>query len=545
MLQNVLNSIRAAAYAINPETYHVTFVNSYLRDLLPEMKRGALCYEALMARNTPCERCPFSYLENNGDTHYMEVYIQKLKKYLKIDAVRIAGANGETAVVFTGYDVTKRVENEKKLHRMAFFDFKFDFNLKNQTAFMQDIEQRTTAGKLCFVFVGRLKNLQHYNLVFGRESGDTLLKQLIKYYFGLYQSDKIYRIGGTKITFIADTEEERIKMQELMEHPFSKEMERQHKNFRPYIDFVEIEVPKFAHKTEQVIHNAEYALSKTRFEDKNHILYFTEKENLEMQRRKKIIKILNKNDKSFLERGFQVYYQPIYHVKEKRFSKCEALLRFYDKELGWVSPMEFIPIAEENGSISQLGKFVLEQACLLLAKREKEHLPPVQVNVNVSAIEFASENFYEGIEDTITKYQINPKLLHFEITESIMMNSFAYIIIDIMNKIIALGIGFSIDDFGTGYASFGYIGALPLQGIKIDKTFIDHMIQSDVHMRIVNNVVKFAKELQLNIVAEGVEELEQYHVLERLGCDYIQGYVFSKPLPEQAFFEFLTKNESV
>ena len=362
---------------------------------------------------------------------------------------------------------------------MAFFDFNFDFNLKNQTAFMQDIEQRTIAGKLCFVFVGRLKNLQHYNLVFGRESGDTLLKQLIKYYFGLYQSDKIYRIGGTKIAFIADTEEERIKMQELMEHPCSKEMERQNKSFSPYIDFVEIEVPKFAHETEQVIHNAEYALSKTRFEDKNHILYFTEKENLEMQRRKKIIEILNKRDKSFLERGFQVYYQPIYDVKEKRFSKCEVLLRFY-----------------------------------------------------------------EGIKDTITKYQINPKLLHFEITESIIMNSFAYII-DIMNKIIALGIGFSIDDFGTGYASFGYIAALPLQGIKIDKTFIDQMIQSDVHMRIVNHVVKFAKELQLNIVAEGVEELEQYRVLERLGCDYIQGYVFAKPLPEQAFFEFLTKNESV
>lgn len=113
MLQNVLNSIRAVAYAINSETYHVTFVNSYLHDLLPEMKRGALCYEALMACDTPCERCPFSYLENNGDTHYIEVYIQKLKKYLKIDAVRIASANGETVVVFTGYDVTKRVENEK------------------------------------------------------------------------------------------------------------------------------------------------------------------------------------------------------------------------------------------------------------------------------------------------------------------------------------------------------------------------------------------------------------------------------------------------
>lgn len=120
-----------------------------------------------------------------------------------------------------------------------------------------------------------------------------------------------------------------------------------------------------------------------------------------------------------------------------------------------------------------------------------------------------------------------------------MMNSFTYVI-DIMKKIIALGIGFSVDDFGTGYASFGYIATLPLQGIKLDKTFIDQIVQSDMHYLIVNNLVKFAKELQLKIVTEGVEERKQYDMLEALGCDYVQGYIFSKPLSEPEFLAFLT-----
>lgn len=354
-----------------------------------------------MGLDAPCEQCPLPYLKSNGDTHHREVYIQNLKKYLNIDSVRIADAYGQISIVFTGYDITKHVQNQQQLHYMAFFDH--TFHVKNQMAFIKDVEKRMESKKSYVVSVIRLKKLQQYNLLFGRKAGDLLLKALVSYYFSLYPSDKIYRISGTKFAFISDTEEERKQMLFLMEHPFSEEMEKNNKGFRPYIDFVQMEVLEFIQKTEEVMHNIEYALSKIKLEDKNHILYFTEKKSLEIQRKNKIIKILNKDDATFLEKGFQVYYQPIYNVKEKYFSKCEALLRFYDTELGWVSPIEFIPIAEENGSISKLGKFVLEQACILLAERQKEHLPQIQININVSAIEFAEENFYERIVDTITK----------------------------------------------------------------------------------------------------------------------------------------------
>lgn len=538
MLKNVLNGMRAATYAVNPETYQITFVNSYLRSVLPNAKQDTICYQSLMGRDAPCEQCPISQLTHDGQTIHREVYIQKLKKYLNIDSVRITNADGQTMIVFTGYDVTKHVQNQQQLHYMAFFDH--TFHVKNQVAFIKDVETRMEHQKPYLVSVARLKKLQQYNLVFGRKAGDRLLKELIAYYFSVYPSEKVYRISGTKFAFISDTEEEQKQISVLTEHPFSKEMEHNHKGFRPYVDFVQMEVLQFAQKTEEVMHNIEYALSKIKAEDKNHVLHFTEKESLEIYRKNHIMKMLNKDHDNLADKGFQVYYQPIYDVQKKCFSKCEALLRFYDATLGWVSPLEFIPIAEENGNISKLGKFVLEQACMVLAKREREHLPPIQININVSTIEFADENFYDGIVDTITKYQINPKYLHFEITESIMMNTFTYVV-DIMKKIIALGIGFSIDDFGTGYASFGYVAALPLQAIKLDKTFIDKIVQSDMHYLIVDNLVKFAKELKLKIVTEGVERKEQYDMLIALGCDYIQGYMFSKPLPEQELFAFLTQ----
>lgn len=176
----------------------------------------------------------------------------------------------------------------------------------------------------------------------------------------------------------------------------------------------------------------------------------------------------------------------------------------------------------------------------MIAARAKRKQPPIQVNVNVSTVQFSKSTFYDDVTHVIHKYQIDPALIQLEVTESIIINSFEYII-SIMRRLIEFGVSFAIDDFGTGYSSLSYIGTLPVESIKLDKSFVDKIAESEVYLLIVKNVIEIAKGLQFQIVAEGVESRNQYEILKRLDCDYIQGYYFSTPLPPEKFEHFIEK----
>lgn len=535
IMRDVLNSINAAAYTINPNTYRVTFVNSYLQSRLPDMKRGALCFDALMNRSSPCPICPFNVMKNNGDTYHMpQSYIDKLKKYLNIDAVNIIQPDGQNSVIFTGYDITLQVEKEQQLNKIAYLDL--TVNLPNQLAFLRDTQKIFDSKKPFFIYILRLKNFKNYNLMLGRKAGDEFIKTLADHYCSMYSDrNKIYRIGGVKFAFIATNELDKQKIHEIALKPICNDVGHRNKLFLPEVNFVGIEVPRFAENAQQVLHHLEYTLSKQTQRETGVITYFETSDIEKMERDNRIIALVKGDVR---KNGFQVFYQPVYSIKDNKFTKCEALLRLYDKELGWVSPADFIPIAEANGTIGVLGQFVMEEVCKLLEERKKNNLADVQININVSSAQFSTEDFYQTVKDTISQYDFDYKLLHMEITESIMIHSFEYII-KVMSKIISLGIDFSVDDFGTGYSNISYLGALPLSGLKLDRSFIEHVAHSDVHAMIVRNVVKFSKDLGFHVVAEGVENLEQYNILKRLGCDYIQGFLFSKAIPKDDYNNFL------
>ncbi len=540
VMRDVLNSINAAAYTINPNTYRVTFVNSYLKSLLPEMKRGALCFNALMNRSSPCPACPFNFMKNNGDTYHIpELYIRKLKKYLTIDVVNIIQPDGQNSVVFTGYDITSQVEKEKRLSTIAYLDL--TVNLPNQLAFVRDTQNLFESKTPFYIYLLRVKNFSNYNLMFGRKAGDEFIKTLADHYCSLYSDkNKIYRIGGVKFAFIATNEIDKQKAHDIALNPICDDIGHKNKLFLPEINFVAIELPTFAENAQMALHHLEYTLSKQVERENGVITYFQDSDIEKMERDNRIISLVKGDVR---KNGFQVFYQPVYSIQQKKFTKCEALLRLYDKELGWVSPADFIPIAEANGTIGVLGQFVMEEVCKLLEYFKKNNLPDVQININVSSSQFSTEDFYETVKRTISQYDFDYRLLHMEITESIMIHSFEYII-NVMSKIIALGIDFSIDDFGTGYSNISYLGALPLTGLKLDRSFIEPVAHSDVHAMIVRNVIKFSKDLGFHVVAEGVENLEQFNILKQLGCDYIQGFLFSKALPKDEHIRFLQEHYS-
>lgn len=536
MTESVLEGIQAAAYTVGQEDYRVHSVNQSLKRMLPEIQLGDICYRALWDRSEPCQNCPLPRLRQEGDSNSMEVYNPKLGRHLSLDSVRVNGLDGRPAVVFTGYDITRRVESEARLKVLAYYDVML--GVRNRNAFMEDLAglyEQELSFRVCMI---NIKNFDSYNVVYGRQAGDQLLMNMAEYYRGSIDNEKVYRVGGGKFAFIIFSEEEFLFLQEQIEQWKNVELPAGEKNhFRLFLDSVVIDAPEFAANPELLMHNTEYMLDKSRKTEKGEVMYFGEEQKQELEKKKKITSIIRR---ALQKKRFYVYYQPIYSIEKYNFPKCEALLRLNDEDEGFISPAEFIPAAEESGLIHELGAFVLEEACRLIEWRARQGLPPIQVNVNVSTTQFSRSSFLEEVLAIVGRYEIDRSLLQLEVTESILINSFEYII-DIMKRLMEEGISFAVDDFGTGYSSLSYIGTLPVEAIKLDKSFIDRIAESEIYVLIVKNVIEIAKGLNFKIVAEGVEEEQQLTVLKRLGCDYIQGFLFSRPLPEEEFDRFMFK----
>lgn len=535
MTRTVLDGIHAAAYTVGMEDFRISFINQELRNMLPDIQENDFCYQALWDNQKPCSHCPIPHLNADHPTRKIEIYNEKLKKHLSIDSVRVIGSDAKPVAIFTGYDISKRIVYENELKATVFKDVQL--GIKNRAAFMEDLSLMLRNGEKGCVCIFNMKNFNNYNLVFGRLQGDELLKLIVKRCGAIFPEDRLYRVGGAKFAFLASSEEECNRIREEVVRGVHSEAHNTSQNYRLFIDVVLIEFPQYALNPEMVIHNAEYMLSKSKKTESSEVLYFKKSEQLQLERKNLIAGIIREKA---AERSFEVYYQPVYEIECGRFSKCEALLRVKDEKLGWIPPTEFIPIAEQSGLINQLGEFVLEEACKMIAARAKRKKPPIQVNVNVSTVQFSKSTFYDDVTHVIQKYQIDPALIQLEVTESIIINSFEYII-SIMRRLIEFGVSFAIDDFGTGYSSLSYIGTLPVESIKLDKSFVDKIAESEVYLLIVKNVIEIAKGLQFQIVAEGVESRNQYEILKRLDCDYIQGYYFSTPLPPEKFEHFIEK----
>ena len=229
------------------------------------------------------------------------------------------------------------------------------------------------------------------------------------------------------------------------------------------------------------------------------------------------------------EGGFELHYQPLYKVNGE-LDSLEALVRFRHPKFGLISPDRFVSIAEETGLIVPLGNWVLNEVCNQAALWQAQGLPQVRVAMNISALQITRPDFANQVFSLLERHEINPALLGMEITETAMMRNIAEA--SRQMKILAeMGISFSIDDFGTGYSSLGQIDKLPVQTLKIDRTFVERICRVNGTYTIVDAIISMAHSLRMDVVAEGVEDEEQLNCLRRLKCDTVQGYLFSRPLP--------------
>ncbi|MGN0368031.1 MAG: EAL domain-containing protein [Wujia sp.] len=244
---------------------------------------------------------------------------------------------------------------------------------------------------------------------------------------------------------------------------------------------------------------------------------------------------------ALINHKFEVFYQPIYSVEEQRFTSAEALLRLKDDVYGFIPPDVFIPAAEKSGAIHRIGSYVLEEVCKFIASEEFERLHIDYIEINLSVTQCMRSNLADEVIEIMKRYHVKPQQINLEITETAA--AFAQnAMMDNINRLTHRGIGFSLDDYGTGYSNIKRVITLPLQIVKIDKSFID--VEHNPKMEtVVANTIRMLKDMNMKIVVEGVETEQALRYFSGLHCEYIQGYYFSKPLPKQDFIRYILDNK--
>lgn len=242
-------------------------------------------------------------------------------------------------------------------------------------------------------------------------------------------------------------------------------------------------------------------------------------------------------NKAIATNEFKMYYQPIYSTKEHKFVSAEALIRLIDDTYGFVSPGLFIPAAEESGAIHQIGDFVLEDVFRFISETDFEALGLKYIELNLSVAQCVETDLAEKIEELMKRYGVKPEQINLEITETAVDYDPATTDANI-SKLSALGIPFSLDDYGTGYSNIKRVVSLPFNIVKLDKSLVDEM-DNPMMWTVIRNTVSMLQKMKKHILVEGIEEQRAVDRFSEIGCDYIQGYFYSKPLPEDKFLEFV------
>lgn len=276
-------------------------------------------------------------------------------------------------------------------------------------------------------------------------------------------------------------------------------------------------------------------------ENKNGVVVRAGEDILRKLRRENHIQQLMKM--ALVENVFEVYYQPIYSVEKKQFHSAEALIRLRDEELGFISPEEFIPMAEKNGMIFDIGEFVFRSVCQMMSKMRLWEQGIDFIEVNLSPVQCMEEGLYRKLMQIMDEYRLPYHYINLEITETATASSEETLRHNI-NPLLEKGVTFSLDDYGTGYSNISNVITYPFYIIKLDKSMVWSALEDSRAMKTLKHTIAMIKELNFHIVAEGVETLEQASLLGGLGCDYLQGYYFSKPVPEAQFLNMLRNRES-
>ncbi len=437
-------------------------------------------------------------------------------------------------------DISERKAAENKIERLAFYDSLTDLPnrrlLSDRLAHLLNVSARQShIGALLFIDLDNFKSL---NDTYGHSHGDQLLQQAAnRLQRSVRKGDTLARFGGDEfVILIEDLNDDEIEASSQAEATAEKVLQILGQPYfienKPHISTPSIGVTLFGDMEETIegpLKRADLAMYQAKSAGKNTIRFFDPAIQAAMTKRT----LLEADLRVAIPHQLQLHYQP--QITDGELIGVEALLRWQHPKKGMISPMDFIPLAEDTGLILPIGRWVIETACIQQVQWQfSPSLCELSIAINVSARQFHKENFVAEILSILQTTGANPRRLKIELTESILVSN----IEDISDKMRILrnkGIKFSLDDFGTGYSSLAYLKKLPLNQLKIDRSFIQDIPNNSNDTAIAKAIIALAKSLGLSVIAEGVETEEQRRFLALNGCTSFQGYLYGRPLPIMEF----------
>ena len=452
------------------------------------------------------------------------------------------GQEADARLIFQIQDITDRKRAEEKLLHEAFHDTLTQ--LPNRTMLMDHLKlaleraKRSTERLFAVLFID-LDRFKIINDSLGHALGDQLLIEVShRLQRCLRPGDTVARLGGDEFTILLEDIKdikEAIFVAEQVQYEVSQPCPLDgHNTFTTASIGIALYTPSYQHSTD-LLRDADTAMYRAKAAGKaQHVIFDSEMHAQALNRMK-----LEADLRRGVERNeFFLLYQPIISLQTQRLAGFEALVRWQHPERGLVSPVEFIPLAEETGLIVPIGHWVMQEACQQLKEWQQAYPAsfPLQMSVNLSSRQFTQPNLIEQIQSVLEEAAIDPKYLKLELTESAVMDNVEAAIKQ-LQEIQDLGISLSMDDFGTGYSSLSYLHRFPLNTLKIDRSFVSQMNKKE-NLEIVRTIIALAGSLGLEVIAEGVETCAQLTQLQNLNCEYGQGYYFAKPLDKAAAAAF-------
>ncbi|MED3551508.1 EAL domain-containing protein [Cytobacillus praedii] len=431
-----------------------------------------------------------------------------------------------------GRNITEQKKIEDKITELAYYDH--DTGLPNRVKFTKQLEHMLSRAKKKKRMLAVLSiDIDRFKLIndsLGHFAGDMVLKELAyRIEKSLPSGSYIGRFGGDKFTVVLSKDvdvEEGMKASKMILQEISKPVGHKGQDFYVTASIGVSLYPEDGQDEHSLLKNADIATNRSKNQGGNRITFFSNEMNDQAITRLELESYLRR---ALQKKEFYLMYQPLIDLETGEIFGSEALIRWNHPKLGLVSPADFIPLAEETGLIEEIGSWVLRTACMQNKKWQLLGYDSISVSVNVSAFQFQQPGFLKEVKRALNDSKLEPHYLTLELTESTMLKNVDYSI-DTMKSLQNLGVKVSIDDFGTGYSSLSYLKNLPINTLKIDRSFINNLRVNTSDIAIVKAIITMGHGLAVKVLAEGVETKEQIELLKELKCHYAQGFYIHKPL---------------
>jgi diguanylate cyclase (GGDEF)-like protein/PAS domain S-box-containing protein len=495
---------------------------SFVIQKMKEIKNG----------NTERNSCEYRVININNEVIW--IHQNSISCFESGKLVRIIGSHT---------NITTRKNQEYRILNLAYRDTLT--GLPNRAAFQENLinilkkkEGFYINGAIMFL---DLDNFKYINDTYGHSIGDKVLIEVgIRLKTLANDETNIYRFGGDEFIILMDQVKDLNEVKGMADKIIDLFQEKYMIGDQSFYLSTSIGIvlyPFDGVEAHDLLKHADSAMYKAKEKGKSQYQFFNRTMNKEISDKMYI----HNNLRSALEnKEFELYFQPQVETKTKKIIGFEALIRWNSKEFGFVPPDKFIKVAEESDMIVKIGNWVIKEASIFSKEINKDRKEPVVVSVNVSSVQLMQDDFIRNVKDILEQVNVDPSYIGMEITETALMKSFEANAKKIW-KLKDMGIQTGLDDFGTGYSSLNYLRQLPINILKIDKSFIDDLAKKNQH-NLTEDIVMISQKLGLQVVAEGVESEEQFGLLSDYRCDIIQGYYISKPLPKKDALLFISNN---